>query len=152
MKGKKYRHRAIKAILSQKDITSQDDLMRALENSNFQVAQATLSRDIRELKILKVPNEKGVYVYKNTDLETPASEEMPLLNFGCLGVIFSGNIAVMKTRPGYAMSIASEIDRNNAQEIIGTVAGDDTIILIIKENIPRKKIVSILSKFTTNIQ
>ena len=73
-------------------------------------------------------------------------------SFGFISIEFSGNLAVMKTRPGYAMAIAGEIDRRANEYILGTVAGDDTILLIPKDNISRKEVLKSLSTFIPDIE
>jgi len=143
---KKYRHRIIKEVLQTDEINSQDMLLNILRDRGFELTQATLSRDIKELKIVKVPTSRGTYTYQFSDgvvLEEPS----PMTAFGFLSIEFSGNLAVMKTRPGYAMAIAAEIDKKATDYILGTVAGDDTILLIPKENISKDEVLGSLSAF-----
>ena len=149
MNDKTYRQVLIKEFLATQDIGSQDELINLLLKKGISITQATLSRDIREMKVSKVPNSQGLYVYKLTDSE---ENNIKLTDLGFLGIEFSGNLAVIKTRPGYAMGIAYEIDGSSAEEFLGTVAGDDTILLIIKENIQRKDVLKALSKLIPNIK
>ncbi|MFV0420389.1 MAG: arginine repressor [Dysgonomonas sp.] len=153
MMTKKYRQRIIKEVLQTNDVNSQDVLLKILVDRGFELTQATLSRDIKELKIIKVPTAKGSYTYQLSETIPGIQEETtPLSSFGYISLEFSGQLAVMKTRPGYAMAIAGEIDNKAAQYILGTVAGDDTILLIPRENISRDKILNVLSDFIPNIQ
>lgn len=146
--GKKNRHRTIKEIIVSQDITSQDMLLNSLISKGFDVTQATLSRDIKELKIIKAPTSRGTYAYQFADVVTNTQESTPVLSaFGFLSIEFSGQLAVIKTRPGYAMAIAGEIDAKASHTILGTVAGDDTILLIPKENISREEVLASLSLF-----
>lgn len=149
---KKYRHKIIKEILHASDVCSQEMLLNILIEKGFELTQATLSRDIKELKIIKVPTEKGGYTYQMSEIISTIQEEFPLSSFGFINIEFSGQLAVMKTRPGYAMAIASEIDRRSTEYILGTVAGDDTILLIPRENISREEVIDSLSAFIPNIQ
>lgn len=127
-------------------------LLKLLMDKGFELTQATLSRDIKELKIVKVPTAKGNYVYQFSESMHTLEEEMPLSSFGFVDIEFSGQLAVIKTRPGYAMAIAGEIDRRATRYILGTVAGDDTILLIPRENISREEVIASLSEFIPNIE
>lgn len=146
---KKFRHKIIKEIIQNQDITSQDMLLNILIEKGFELTQATLSRDIKELKIIKVPNSNGVYNYRHSEsIPTLQQEDISLVNtFKFVNIDFSGQLAVVKTRPGYAMAIAGEIDKRATQCILGTVAGDDTILLIPREGKTRDEIIESLSQF-----
>lgn len=150
---KKNRHTTIKEVILSEDITNQDMLLNALINKGFDVTQATLSRDIKELKIIKAPTSRGTYAYQLADAIVNSQENiMPLSSFGFLSIEFSGQLAVIKTRPGYAMAIAGEIDAKANQTILGTVAGDDTILLIPKDSISREEVLASLSSFIPNMK
>ena len=129
MSAKKQRLTVIENILHTEVIRSQDDLQRSLTDRGFEVTQATLSRDIRSLKIVKTPDSEGRYIYilPKMALKEP---RLPVPLFDETTIEFSGNLAVIKTRPGYAMGIASDIDKHAPDEILGTIAGDDTILVI----------------------
>lgn len=149
---KRDRHTAIKAVVLTNEITSQDQLLNILLQKGFDITQATLSRDIKELKIVKVPSASGNYTYQFSDAFVNMGEEMaPLSNYGFVSIEFSGPLAVIKTRPGYAMAIAGEIDNKASNTILGTVAGDDTILLIPREGISREEVISALARFIPNI-
>lgn len=152
--GKKNRHQEIKDIIQSADIVSQDMLLNMLINKGYDVTQATLSRDIKELKIIKAPAISGDYTYQLSEALTSVSKDgvTPLSNFGFVSIEFSGQLAVIKTRPGYAMAIAGEIDHKASETILGTVAGDDTILLIPRENISREDVLVALASFIPNIQ
>jgi len=149
---KKYRHKIIKEILQKNEVGSQDILLKILEEKGFGLTQATLSRDIKELKIIKVPTEQGGYVYRMSETVPAIQDEIPVSSFGFANIEFSGQLAVMKTRPGYAMAIAAEIDSKATRYILGTVAGDDTILLIPRENVSKEDVLDSLSTFIPNIQ
>ncbi len=134
MKEKVQRLIAIKQIVSEKKISSQEELLVLLNRKGYQITQATLSRDLKYLKVAKVPDlEKGYRYVIPEASKIKQDEELPLEGFPLnriISVEFSGQMAVMKTRPGFANSIASVIDGYGIFEVLGTIAGDDTILLI----------------------
>lgn len=145
MSTKKERLDAICRIIKTQVIGNQEDLLKELENSGFSVTQATLSRDIKQLKVAKVHDGNGEYVYhlpeENADRQRkPKTSKNP-------DIEFSGNLAVIKTRPGYAMGIASDIDSRAPHEILATIAGDDTILVIPREGVSRERVITALSRF-----
>ncbi len=157
MKSKNSRLNSIKMIISSKEIGSQDELLQELNQEGFQLTQATLSRDLKQLKVAKAASMNGNYVYvlpnntmykRMTDTHTAA--EMLRYN-GFISIEFSENIAVIKTRPGYASSLAYDIDNNHFHEILGTIAGDDTIMLIIREGYTRTNVKQALAQIIPNI-
>lgn len=146
MGTKNERLEAICRIIQTKSICSQEELQKALEADGFQVTQATLSRDIKQLKVAKVRNANGDYVYCRSNHSVLMQPNMAQTQHHSL-VEFSGNLAVVRTRPGYAMGIASDIDLNAPHEILATIAGDDTILIIPREGISRNEVVEALSHF-----
>ena len=151
MKKKASRLDAIKLIISNKEISCQEDLLKELLQEGFELTQATLSRDLKQLKVAKAASMNGKYVYvlpndimykRNVD-QSSTSDMM--MNNGFKSLQFSGNIAVIKTRPGYASSIAYDIDSRDFKDIIGTIAGDDTIMLVLREDVDQRIIRNFLS-------
>ena len=143
MKSKNSRLDAIKIIISSKEVGSQEELLQELAKEGFRLTQATLSRDLKQLKVAKAASMNGNYVYvlpNNTMYkrmtEQHSASEM-LMHNGFISIEFSANLAVIKTRPGYASSLAYDIDNRNFDEILGTIAGDDTIMLVIREGCTR---------------
>ena len=144
-------------IISGKEVGSQDELLRALEDEGFGVTQATLSRDLKLLKVAKAANGSGKYVYvlpnnimyKRSNVQS--TSEM-LMHSGFVSLQFSGNLAVIRTRPGYASSMAYDIDNRECHDILGTIAGDDTIMMVIREGIPHGRIREFLSEIIPNIK
>ena len=146
--SKKIRHNIIRELVQKHEIDCQETLLNMLQSKGFVLTQATLSRDIKELKIIKTPTSHGTYLYQLSGMIPAVQEDATSLSaFGFVSIEFSGQLAVVKTRPGYAMGIASEIDSKASEYILGTVAGDDTILVIPRENISRKEIIESLSKF-----
>lgn len=139
MNVKSQRLEAIKLLLSSKEIGSQEDLLSELRDEGYYITQATLSRDLKQLKVAKAASMNGQYVYVLPNetmyrrVHTPlkATEMMTISGFQSIN--FSGNIGVIHTRPGYASSIAFNIDNSDIPEIMGTIAGDDTIFIAVKE-------------------
>ena len=134
MSTKTERLDTIKIIISSQEISSQEELLQALAREGFELTQATLSRDLKQLQVAKAANAAGKYVYVlPNDIMYKRSRvydasEM-LVNNGFVSLHFSGNIAVIRTRPGYASSMAYDIDNRECEAILGTIAGDDTIML-----------------------
>lgn len=157
MKKKADRLDAIKMIISGKEVGSQDELLKALEDEGFEVTQATLSRDLKQLKVAKAANINGKYVYvlpnnimyKRTNAQS--TSEM-LMHSGFVSLHFSGNLAVIRTRPGYASSMAYDIDNREYEGILGTIAGDDTIMLVLHEHTSHEEVRQFLSSIIPNIQ
>lgn len=131
---KSRRHFAIREILSSERISTQEELCEELRNRGYDITQATVSRDIKELSLVKIPDEKG-YHYAWPDSQGPKSSYMRMKRVFRDSVIsynYSENIIVIKTLPGAAQSIGSLIDSLNNPYILGTVAGDDTIFIVVK--------------------
>ena len=146
MSVKKQRLTAIKNILHTEIIRSQIDLQKSLTNKGFIVTQATLSRDVKQLEIFKTYDREGRYRYIFPDM-TSKEPRLPTPLIDEATIEFSGNLAVIKTRPGYAMGIASDIDENASDVILGTIAGDDTILVIPRETFTRLQVKNELAKF-----
>ena len=145
--GKFIRHEEIKKIIREKDIINQDMLLEILNAKGINVTQATLSRDIKELKIVKGHSNSGEYAYQlNTGGITSQLDTLASV-FKILSIEFSGNIGVLKTSPGFAMAIAGEIDKKAQDVVLGTVAGDDTIFIVPRENISRQTVINKLKTF-----
>lgn len=143
---------ALRLIITQEELSSQDEVMRALARQGIIVPQATLSRDMKQLKVAKAANADGKYVYaipnetayrRQHNPEPPAKNLLP--SFGFKSIAFSGNMAVLKTHPGFASSIASNIDAASLKDVLGTIAGDDTIFLVIREGAMHVDIIDQLS-------
>ncbi len=138
MKDKTERHKVIREIIRDRKVANQEELSKYLEERGLHVAQATLSRDIRELMITKIHDGSG-YCYslpqpgmlRNVELDTSMTSE------SIESLEFSGVLAVLKTRPGHAAMIASVVDGTHLREVIGTLAGDDTVLLVLRDGFTR---------------
>ncbi len=158
MKVKNNRLEALRLIISSQQLGSQDELLSALQKEGFKLTQATLSRDLKQLKVAKAASMSGNYVYVLPNdtmykrVSTPNSIRDMMRVPGFIAINFSGNMGVIKTRPGYASSIAWNIDNSDIPEIIGTIAGDDTIFIVIKEDVPHQKVIEALSDVVPNMR
>ncbi|WP_141431725.1 transcriptional regulator AhrC/ArgR [Bacillus sp. 03113] len=130
--NKGQRHIKIREIITNNEIETQDDLVDELKNAGFNVTQATVSRDIKELHLVKVPLSDGRYKYSlPADQRFNPSQKLKRnLMDAFVKLDSAGHFLVMKTLPGNAMAIASLIDHLEWEEIIGTIGGDDTILII----------------------
>lgn len=145
MKTKQERLQEIRNIIINQDIESQEELLQLLNEKGYSTTQATLSRDIRQLKIAKI-HVDGNYVYRFPErgpMQQIQNEQTQLYS----NIEFSGNLAIVKTPPGYAMGVAGDIDRHAPKEIVGTIAGDDTILIIPREGYSRKQVAKALARF-----
>lgn len=149
MKTRANRMDAIKALIQSNDVASQEELLQLLLKNGYVLTQATLSRDLKLLKIAKIANSDGKYVYTLSDEIKPRIIEnrtvASAIVGGFLSLNFSGNLAVIRTLPGYASGMAYHIDNHSSDEILGTIAGDDTIMLILRENTDHQDIRNYIS-------
>ena len=158
MKVKNNRLEALRLIISSQQLGSQDELLNALQKEGFKLTQATLSRDLKQLKVAKAASMSGNYVYVLPNetmykrISTPNSVREMMKVPGFVSINFSGNLGVIKTCPGYASSIAWNIDNSDIPEIIGTIAGDDTIFIVIKEGVKPQEVTEALSDVVPNMR
>ena len=158
MKVKTNRLEALRLIISSQQLGSQDELLNALQKEGFKLTQATLSRDLKQLKVAKAASMSGNYVYVLPNetmykrVSSPNSIREMMRVPGFISINFSGNMGIIKTRPGYASSIAWNIDNSDVPEILGTIAGDDTIFIVIKEGVKHQQVVEALSDIVPNMK
>lgn len=132
MKAK--RHLKIREIIANKEIDTQEELVDLLKEAGFNVTQATVSRDIKELHLIKVPLDDGRYKYSlPADQKfNPYQKLKRLLSDSFIGIDHSENLIVLKTLPGNANAIGALIDNLQWDEIMGSICGDDTCLIICK--------------------
>ena len=133
MSSKSDRQRAVLEVIRTHRVTSQDQLRQLLGESGFKVTQATVSRDMRELRLVKVPGAEGVGHYtlpEEWESTPPLQSLLPSLYTSAVG---TGNLLVVRTMTGGAQAVALAIDWEEWPEVLGTIAGDDTILVICKE-------------------
>ena len=131
---KKSRHQRIKEIISSRDVETQEELAEALRADGFAVTQATVSRDIRELKLSKMSAGNGRQKYVMIKHgEAPLGDRyVRVLKEGYHSMDMAQNILVMKTVSGMAMAVAAAIDSLKLPEVVGSIAGDDTIMIAVR--------------------
>lgn len=135
MSLKKTRHDRILEIITQHEVETQEELVRYLREGGFDVTQATISRDIRELKLYKMSTGKGKqkYIVLQQGNENHMEDKfIRVLKDGFISMDMAQNILVVKTVSGMAMAVAAAIDSLHLQEIVGSIAGDDTIMVAVR--------------------
>jgi transcriptional regulator of arginine metabolism len=140
------RQAKIKEIISSREVSSQEDLCHFLEENGYETTQATLSRDLHELGIVRIPSETGFkYVFHLEDNDVALKQ---LIGMEIINVLHNESAVIIKTMPGRAAGVAVYLDRMKESHIIGTVAGDDSIIVIpdSHKNVP--KLVEILKSLS----
>ena len=155
MKNKYSRLSAIRVIVMGQRISNQDELLKQLLALGYECTQATLSRDLKELKVTKEVVAGGECIYLLPDSPLHPNAEIPYgvqMSGGVVSVAFSANIAVVKTRAGYARGIAGDIDRCEFESVLGTVAGDDTILLVVREGYTRQDVLLQLERIIPEIK
>lgn len=134
MNSKTHRLSIIRKIIRSEYISSQEELIARLEECGLKVTQSTLSRDLKFMHVAKVPHKEKGYVYMLPNA-THASEIVVSQNItdNITDIAFSGNMCVITTKPGYASAITVPIDNRAIPEVLGTIAGDNVILLILRE-------------------
>jgi len=138
MKNKSERLLAVRRLLKTRKIRSQEKLLEQLQKQGFNCTQATLSRDLKFLEVARMTDPRGGYFYSipsNKLRIAPDTQVGKLALNGLVKLTFSQNLALLKTRPGYAGTIAALIDQAKLYEIAGTIAGDDTILIIPRDGV-----------------
>ena len=128
------RQRKIIELITNYDIETQEELAAKLVENGFNITQATISRDIRELNLTKIATKGGKqkYAVQSSSDIVSNSKYMRVLNDGIITMDTAGNILVVKTVSGMAMAVAAALDAMQIKEILGCIAGDDTIMCVVK--------------------
>ncbi|MBQ4499681.1 MAG: arginine repressor [Alistipes sp.] len=133
MNQKTQRLSIIRKIIRTEFISSQEELIARLEECGVQITQSTLSRDLKFMHVAKVPHKEKGYIYvlpnnmrSDVSISTNVTDNIT-------DIAFSGNMCVITTKPGYASAVSVPIDNKGINEILGTIAGDNTILLILRE-------------------
>ena len=128
------RHSKIVELIGKYEIETQEELAEKLTQAGFNVTQATVSRDIRELKLTKIPGENGRqrYMVLESQRGTSASKYIRILKDGFVSMDMAQNILVIKTVSGMAMAVAAALDAIKFHEVVGCIAGDDTIMCAVR--------------------
>ena len=151
MKVKNSRLEVLKMLISSMELSSQEEVLKELEKEGFKLTQATLSRDLKQLKVAKAASMNGKYVYVLPNetmyrrVTTPRKATEMMQRSGYISVNISGQLAIVKTRPGYASALAYDIDNSDSPYILGSIAGDDTIFIALREGASRGQVLEALS-------
>lgn len=131
---KRNRQEAILRVISQYEVETQQELAQRLKEEGFEVTQATISRDIRDMKLSKMPTGEGhqKYVRFHNDEKHLSGKYVNVLKEGFVSIDMAQNILVVKTVSGMAMAVAAAIDAMKYPEIVGSIAGDDTIMMAVR--------------------
>lgn len=147
MGNKSERLNLIKRIVSEELIGSQEDLISRLANLGIQATQSTLSRDFKEINISKMPHPDKGYVYVLSEkLGSEVVANTANLADAVLSLKFSHNLAVVATKSGYASAVSVIVDSRKNKDIIGSIAGDNNIILILHENAKHEDVLDYMHK------
>jgi transcriptional regulator of arginine metabolism len=145
MKG--VRHLKIREIIANGIVETQDELVDALRETGMQVTQATVSRDIKELQLIKIPAGDGRYKYSLPQEQryNPVHKLKRALLDHFVNIDFTDNLVVMKCLPGTANAIGSMLDNMEWSEVMGTICGDDTILIICRTKTQSSELVERLN-------
>ena len=131
---KKKRHEKIIELITQYEVETQEELVDHLRRDGYKVTQATVSRDIRELKLSKIPSGRGRQKYVAFDGEEPylGDKYSRVLKEGFVSMELAQNLLVLKTVAGMAMAVAAAVDALKIEEIVGCIAGDNTVMMAMR--------------------
>ena len=139
----------LRHIIETRQIRSHEVLLRFLSEEGFKVTQATLSRDLKYLKVGKVPDGRGGYIYTFSDSASKVGSDKSLVEDfrrGFISIEFSGSQGVVKTLPGHASSVAFAIDNLHIRELLGTIAGNDTVLLVPRDGVSHRQLFEALQE------
>ena len=141
---KKNRHDKIIEIINNHVVETQEQLASLLKDAGYDVTQATVSRDIRQMKLTKqvTPDGRQKYVYTTADPEVMHDKYVNVLKAGFVSMDLAQNILVIRTVSGMAMALAAAIDALDMQQVVGCIAGDDTIFVAIKDSDEAKEVMN----------
>ncbi len=142
------RHAKIHELINEHEIETQEELVKLLEKENFNVTQATISRDIKQLRLIKVLSKSGRYKYSTIKEQNEIITEkfIKIFQDSLIKIDHAENIIVIKTLPGAAQAAGAALDSMDRDEIVGTLAGDDTVFLVIRN---KKDVQSLIEFFVS---
>lgn len=142
------RQQKILEIIANKEIDTQEELCDELNKSNFRVTQATIFRDVKELKLYKVAGVQKKYRYASLDVDDGVNNRMTSLYKGCvLSINSANNLILVKTMRGNGSTVGVFVDSLKINEIIGSVAGDDTLLIVVDSNEHTPVVVTLLQEY-----
>ena len=146
------RHAKILELIENKEIETQEELAEELKTCGFNITQATVSRDIKELRLIKVMADNGAYRYASISRSDGniSNKLLTVLNESFVSCDYANNIVVVKTLPGMAQAAASAVDALKWPDIVGTIAGDDTIMIVCRAEKIAEELVSKFSRMISS--
>ena len=142
------RQQKILEIIANNEIDTQEELCDELNKANFNVTQATISRDVKELKLFKVAGVQKKYKYASLDIDDTVTNRMTSLYRGCvLSINYANNLILVKTMRGNGSTVGVFVDSLRINDIIGSVAGDDTLLIVVQSNESTPGVVSLLREY-----
>ena len=150
MKERQVRLEAIRKLIRNEKIKSQDTLLGRLQEQGFSITQATLSRDLKLLKVGKISDGQSSYVYTLPEDEERGETRTHIQDFlrGCISIDWSGSIVVIKTLSGHSDPVAVAVDTMSFDEILGTIAGsDNTVAVFLREGVKGEDFMKRLKEF-----
>ena len=149
--GKNARQELILRLIREKDISTQEDLTRIVREAGFEATQATCSRDIKELRLVKVPSSNGAYKYASENVSEDESQSHSyLFSTAVTNIDYAHALVVIKTKVGMAQAVCAALDSTNRAGVIGTIAGDDTIFVATRSDSASSGLVSDLKKLMSD--
>ena len=144
MNQKTQRFATIRKIIRNELISSQEELIARLRECGVEITQSTLSRDLKYMNVAKVPHKEKGYIYVLPNTVQHDANVSSNISYNITSLTFSGNLGVLKTKSGYASAISVPIDNLDSPDILGTIAGDNTVLLILREDANRNHIIESL--------
>lgn len=147
--NKRERHKIILEIINENEVCTQDELTLILNQMGYSVSQSTVSRDINELNLIKSDGreKKSRYVHALDTGKTFSPQKMNILKQSTLSIEFANNLIVVKTLSGHANAVALAVDELSFSQVLGTVAGDDVVLIVAKSNADAEIVVKSLRAF-----
>ena len=145
------RQSKILELIKQNDIETQSELLEKLNAEGFSATQATVSRDIKELRLVKVPSSNGAYKYASENVSEDESQSNSyLFSTAVTNIDYAHALVVIKTKVGMAQAVCAALDSTNRAGVIGTIAGDDTIFVATRSDSASSGLVSDLKKLMSD--
>ena len=144
MNQKTQRFATIRKIIRNELISSQEELIARLRECGVEITQSTLSRDLKYMNVAKVPHKDKGYIYVLPNTVQHDANVSSNISDNITSLTFSGNLGNLKTKSGYASAISVPIDNLDSPDILGTIAGDNTVLLILREEANRGQIIESL--------
>jgi transcriptional regulator of arginine metabolism len=147
------RHSKIIELIENDSIETQEDLVQKLQKSGFEVTQSTVSRDIKDLRLIKVTDEKGVnkYVQMNMPEYSLSAKHLIIYREAFISCDYANNLVVLKTLSGMGSAVGESIDSMNIPNIVGTISGDNTVLIVCRYEQAAEQLVNRLINMAKNI-